>query len=1727
MPGAVDQDVPSCTNVYAAPGPSGIGAVVTVDGTGGAAVVASGENTYFDTYVSPPGQLATLTSFIKVLPTNTATTDAKITFSGTQALSVSPGDPNHMDGISVQAPSNAPVNAAVVLDHANFSANIGSSGADGVYIEADGTASATVTLTNSVLNVDTGGAYGIHLLGVNAALTSVGAQNALTIGTAFAPSQSAIYMFGGAKVNVTGSLNFHSSTNGVTVGDNSILVLDGGDPLQSGIVVNGVASSYTLGLNYESTDTTSALKSLTVNLAANNGAGGKGAEGFNINMTRGALALQNVRLTSDMIDGAALTVSGGSVSGSGLAVEMTGKGTGGIDVEPNTSGQITLDGTIGANSIVTRGVADLTPTFNDLPYANAAGVRLLGGSISMASTDIETYGAGAPGIYLSKGAIATGSDVSVHTHADGASAVVYTPLSGNIANVTAVFLPATALRTDGANAYGFVADGLDLYDGTQTPHAFSLAFASIGLNPAAISVQGAGAAALGARNDATLVLDGQNLSALAGLPSGAYAAKAEAGGTVRFTQGAQAGGASLLAGAGGTLDFNDDTAGASGSIVAISQGSGVSTRGELDLSGRTQSLAVGALASDGSGNTNGLVNLGGNRLILDGAAGASGTFGGAIEGAGSLIKSGAGVQTLSGQSVFDYTGATQINGGTLAVTNGATGKDANGPKLFELGAAGTLNIGNNQGSFEVGAISGGGAVQLTDGGMQASSNLVLDGVSTPQTFTGEIDGSGGVILRGGAGTVQTFSGARVFGFSGDVTLGSGTLAVAGQAVSANRFVFDDGARSGGTLDISANGAAGFALGGIQAANAGTTARIKLGNSSGSAVDLVLAGAGNDSFAGTISGYGNVVKQGSGTQTMSGVDPFGFTGTTIVAGGVLQLRNIADPSQFDRTFELDGGWLDLSDGTFDASGMNANDWAKLHVTDGNNAAAGGIIGGDDKITLGGNAGASVEAAQIDGGVFVVKTGSNTTTLTGANGYVGNTRILDGVLKVFDDANLGDTHFEREVVLGGGSLEIGAGGTFSSSRQLQLQAAGAVQVDGAASTLATLGSIAGSGQTLTKAGSGGLAFTKGGVLGQAVVSEGLLDLGSTKVDATTLAASGQAALKQAAGTTVDLDGATILSQGDAIVATGTSTLNLSGNTQVTAGGATYRVASGIGTLNASGQSLIGNVLAADGAGNMLALHLANGSTFTGTPSLTNGAAATLTIDGSSNWNMTADTTLAGLTNLGSITLGADLPSAAVAKATQSPTYRTMTVEGAYQGGGTVGVRTELNVGGDLANQHTDRVVVTGNVAGQTQLILTTSGAGANTNTALNNQPIPTEGISLVQVGGTSNASAFMLKGGYVAAAGSPYQYRIFAYGPGSYALPAPSQSVLPGGAAPQWDYRLQTSYTDASGRVQPGTPAGGHPTLLPQGSSYLTVPLALQNYEAIVTDNLYRRLGDVRRGAFDPSVKADDVFARTIDSRSVYHSSRGFADYGYDFGQSIAALQFGADWLHRRSADRDFRLGTAVTLGDSPVRPQTAAVESSNASITAFNLALTGTWQRRDGWYADGLLSAGWYTGTVDTSQRGEVGRINANGFDSSIEVGRSFTLPIWPGGLEIEPHARVLAQLLHFEDRQDNDGVAVGTGDLFALTGLLGVRMSMLVPGTASFRPYVRVDFSNTWMNSPSVTMSGRSFDVAQPGGAVQIGVGATGLLTPNLSLYGELSGTQRLGPGMSTVAATLGLRYTF
>jgi fibronectin-binding autotransporter adhesin len=142
----------------------------------------------------------------------------------------------------------------------------------------------------------------------------------------------------------------------------------------------------------------------------------------------------------------------------------------------------------------------------------------------------------------------------------------------------------------------------------------------------------------------------------------------------------------------------------------------------VNLTAGTVSLGVGTNPTFGSlTGTGGSVALNGNTLTLGSL---SGTFTGSISGGtpagGSVIKVGAGTQTLFGGGT--YTGGTTINGGTLVAISGAIGS---GPiklgggtlavaptqsSIIGFGGSGTGWTKNGSPSFP-----GGNVLQLTDG----------------------------------------------------------------------------------------------------------------------------------------------------------------------------------------------------------------------------------------------------------------------------------------------------------------------------------------------------------------------------------------------------------------------------------------------------------------------------------------------------------------------------------------------------------------------------------------------------------------------------------------------------------------------------------------------------------------------------------------------------------------------------------------------------------------------------------------------------------------------------------------------------------------------------------------------------------------------------------------------------------------------------------------------------
>ncbi len=343
-------------------------------------------------------------------------------------------------------------------------------------------------------------------------------------------------------------------------------------------------------------------------------------------------------------------------------------------------------------------------------------------------------------------------------------------------------------------------------------------------------------------------------------------------------------------------------------------------------------------------------------------------------------------------------------------------------------------------------------------------------------------------------------------------------------------------------------------------------------------------------------------------------------------------------------------------------------------------------------------------------------------------------------------------------------------------------------------------------------------------------------------------------------------------------------------------------------------------------------------------------------------------------GVFTIEGTLRNQAVVKVDGASIGNTLLVRGDYiSAGGTLTLNSFLNAGGPLSNQFTDRLLIGGSASGSTAVRVTGSGSGALTSTG---RPTASDGISLIQVAGASSATAFTLSGGYVNN-GTPFQYRLVAYGPGSVNGSAAASQRLLSGASPYWDYRLQSAFVSPTGPVEPPVippdpnmpilPVVERPQVAPQVPGYVTTPTVLFNLGIQDLDSLHRRLGEIRDSRHLEEARGGEVFARTFGGRLAYTSGQSFQDYGFSSTQHFSAVQVGINRTVVESSGGTLRMGWAGTAAKLTFTPYSADGESSGEfhSKTVSGIA---TWQSDAGWYLDGIIAAGFFNGQVAAATR---------------------------------------------------------------------------------------------------------------------------------------------------------------
>ncbi|EED8030141.1 autotransporter outer membrane beta-barrel domain-containing protein, partial [Salmonella enterica subsp. enterica] len=784
----------------------------------------------------------------------------------------------------------------------------------------------------------------------------------------------------------------------------------------------------------------------------------------------------------------------------------------------------------------------------------------------------------------------------------------------------------------------------------------------------------------------------------------------------------------------------ENTLSGSGSLVKTGSG-------ELTLSGDND-YSGGTIISDGTLIADNADSLGTGAVANSGVLQVGeGELENTLSGSGSLVKTGTGELTLSGDN--SYSGGTTITDGMLTA--------------------------DHADSLGTGAVANSGVLQVGEGELE---NTLSGSGSLVKTGTGEL----------------TLSGDN--SYSGTTTITDGTL------IAANVNALGGGnIDNSGTLMLDANGA--FELANVTTHTGATTALAagstldagQLTQENGSTLSIDLGAATDDAVitadSVTLGGTLNVTGIGSVTDSWT---PEAYTYTLIDSDSAITSDfddlTIAGMNREDVDFLTIDGKIDEADNTNydltaslswyadrDNATTDAHGTFTLSDPDGSFNVAATLTDVDDTLDPG---------SRWDG-KSLTKEGAGTLILSGDNDYSGGTTINEGTLVAASTTALGTGLVDNNATLvldadgevsavGGITTHSGATTQLALGTSLDLGDSALIQQDG--STL-NVELNSDSVQPLITGGSatlgGDLVVSDASLQARASDAEfqsfKLMDMDSDisgDFTSLTMNLTDQPDYLTVTGTINPEDASEyLLTEGlswnatatSATPAHGTFTLGAGDSFEVTSVlgdktgngdwdgktltklGAGKLTLSGVNTYTGDTNVQEGTLwLAGDGTigevGSQQAVNVASGATFGGSNGTTvNGK---VTNEGTLVFGDSEETgaifTLNGdLVNMGTIASGS----------TSSTPGNTLYVDGNYTGnGGSLYLNTVL--GDD--DSATDKLVITGDASGTTDLYINGIGDGAQT----------TNGIEVVDVGGVSTSDAFELKNEVNA---SLYTYRLY--------------------------------------------------------------------------------------------------------------------------------------------------------------------------------------------------------------------------------------------------------------------------------------------------------------------------------------------------------------------------------
>ncbi|EBV0855224.1 TPA: fibronectin-binding autotransporter adhesin ShdA [Salmonella enterica] len=552
---------------------------------------------------------------------------------------------------------------------------------------------------------------------------------------------------------------------------------------------------------------------------------------------------------------------------------------------------------------------------------------------------------------------------------------------------------------------------------------------------------------------------------------------------------------------------------------------------------------------------------------------------------------------------------------------------------------------------------------------------------------------------------------------------------------------------------------------------------------------------------------------------------------------------------------------------------------------------------------------------------------------------------------------------------------------------------------------------------------------------------------------------------------------------------------------------------GTLWLSGDGSIGEM------GSQQAVNVASGATFGGSNGTTvNGK---VTNEGALVFGDSEETgaifTLNGdLINMGTITSGSS----------SSTPGNTLYVDGNYTGnGGSLYLNTVL--GDD--DSATDKLVITGDASGTTDLYINGIGDGAQT----------TNGIEVVDVGGVSTSDAFVLKNEVNA---SLYTYRLYwneSDNDWYLASKAQSDDDDSGGddtPSDGGDDGGNVTPPDDGGNVTPPDDGGDGGDVTPPDDGGDVAPQYRADIGAYMGNQwmarnlqmqtLYDREGSQYRNA-DGS-----VWARFKAGKAESEAVSGNIDMDSNYSQ----FQLGGDILAWGNGQQSFTVGVMASYINADTdstgnRGADGSQFTSSGNVDGYNLGVYATWfadaQTHSGAYVDSWYQYGFYNNSVESGDAG------SESYDStanavSLETGYRYDIALSNGNtVSLTPQAQVVWQNYSADSVKDNYGTRIDGQDGDSWTTRLGLRVDgKLYKGSRTvIQPFAEANWLHT---SDDVSVSFDDATVKQdlPANRAELKVGLQADIDKQWSVRAQVAG-QTGSNDFGDLNGSLNLRYNW